>query len=73
MCCWRQAASKKRGVALGGVQKACGTGLARYFGQILAAHATEALVAAGRWDEAGQVSRDGLNAPTAPNRRPACP
>lgn len=28
-------------VALGGVQKARGTGLARYFGQILAAHATE--------------------------------
>ncbi len=60
-------------VALGGVQKARGIGLARYFGQILAAHATEALVAAGRWDEASQVSRDGLNAPTAPEQAARMP
>jgi ATP/maltotriose-dependent transcriptional regulator MalT len=59
--------------ALGGIQYAGRIGLARYFGQILAAHATEALVAAGRWDEAGQVSRDGLNAPTAPEQAARMP
>jgi ATP/maltotriose-dependent transcriptional regulator MalT len=53
-------------VALGGIQEARSLGLARYFGQILAAHATEALAAAGRWDEADRVSRQGMDAPLAP-------
>ena len=47
-------------VALDGIQQARRLGLGRAFGPILAANATEALVALGRWDQAEQVSRQGL-------------
>jgi DNA-binding CsgD family transcriptional regulator len=48
-------------VALGGIQEARRLGLARSFGPFLAANATEALVALGRWDQAERVSREGLD------------
>jgi DNA-binding CsgD family transcriptional regulator/tetratricopeptide (TPR) repeat protein len=47
-------------VALGGIQEARRLGMARSIGPLLACNATEALVALGRWDEAEQVSREGL-------------
>ena len=47
-------------VALDGIQQAHRLGLARAYGPILAGNATEALVALGRWDQAEQVSRQGL-------------
>ena len=47
-------------VALNGLDEARRLGLARSFGPTLAANATEALVALGRWDQAEQVSRQGL-------------
>jgi DNA-binding CsgD family transcriptional regulator len=47
-------------VALDGIQQARRLGLARSYGPILACNATEALVALGRWDQAEQVSRQGL-------------
>jgi ATP/maltotriose-dependent transcriptional regulator MalT len=47
--------------ALDGIQEARRLGLARSYGQPdLACHATEALVALGRWDQAEQVSREAL-------------
>ena len=49
-------------VALDGIQQARRLGLARSYGPILAGNATEALVALGRWDQAEQVSRQGLEA-----------
>jgi hypothetical protein len=49
-------------VALDGIQQARRLGLARSFGPILASNATQALVALGRWDQAEQVSRQGLEA-----------
>ncbi len=48
-------------VALGGIQQARHLGLARSFGPFLAANATEALVALGRWEQAERVSREGLD------------
>ena len=47
-------------VALGGIQKARRLGLIRSFGPVLAYIVTEALVALGRWEQAEQVSREGL-------------
>jgi DNA-binding CsgD family transcriptional regulator/tetratricopeptide (TPR) repeat protein len=47
-------------VALDGIQQARRLGLARSSGPILAANATQALFALGRWDQAEQVSRQGL-------------
>jgi DNA-binding CsgD family transcriptional regulator len=53
-------------VALDGIGEARRLGLARFHGPILACIATEALVALGRWDQAEQVSRQGLEvAPSA--------
>ena len=49
-------------VTLDGIPQARRLGLARSFGPILAANATQALVALGRWDQAEQVSRQGLEA-----------
>jgi ATP/maltotriose-dependent transcriptional regulator MalT len=49
-------------VALDGVGEANRLGLAHSYGPILAGNATEALVALGRWDQADQVSRQGLEA-----------
>jgi DNA-binding CsgD family transcriptional regulator len=47
-------------IALDGVQEARRLGLVRFYGSFLACNATEALVALGRWDQADQVSRQGL-------------
>ena len=47
-------------VALDGIRRTRGLGLAAFFGPDLACNATQALVALGRWDQADQVSRDGL-------------
>jgi DNA-binding CsgD family transcriptional regulator/tetratricopeptide (TPR) repeat protein len=47
-------------VALDDIQQARRLGLARSYGPLLAYNATEALVALGRWDQAEQVSRQGL-------------
>jgi DNA-binding CsgD family transcriptional regulator/tetratricopeptide (TPR) repeat protein len=47
-------------VALDGIQQAHRLGMARSFGPLLACNATEALVALGRWHQADQVSREGL-------------
>src|SRR4029453_2605306 len=47
-------------VALDGLQQARRLGMARSYGSILACNATAALVALGRWDQAEQVSREGL-------------
>jgi DNA-binding CsgD family transcriptional regulator len=47
-------------VALDGIQQGRRLGLARRAGPVLAGNATEALVALGRWDQAEQVSRQGL-------------
>jgi DNA-binding CsgD family transcriptional regulator/tetratricopeptide (TPR) repeat protein len=49
-------------VALGGLEEARQLGLARFYGPLLAGNATEALAALGRWDQAEQVSRQGLEA-----------
>src|SRR5262249_9739568 len=49
-------------VALDGLEQARRLGLARFFGPFLAGDATEALVALGRWEQAEQVSRQGLEA-----------
>jgi DNA-binding CsgD family transcriptional regulator len=46
--------------ALDGIGEARRLGLARFHGPILACIATEALFALGRWDQAEQVSRQGL-------------
>jgi DNA-binding CsgD family transcriptional regulator len=48
-------------VALDGLQQARRLGLVRVNGPVLAANATEALFALGRWDQAEQVSREGLD------------
>jgi DNA-binding CsgD family transcriptional regulator/tetratricopeptide (TPR) repeat protein len=47
-------------VALDGLRQARRLGLVHYNGPVLAANATEALLALGRWDQAEQVSREGL-------------
>jgi DNA-binding NarL/FixJ family response regulator len=47
-------------VAVDGIREARRLGLARFYGSFLACNATEALVALGRWDQAEQVSRQGL-------------
>jgi ATP/maltotriose-dependent transcriptional regulator MalT len=47
-------------VALGGIGEARRLGLARSYGAALACNATQALFALGRWDQAEQVSREGL-------------
>jgi DNA-binding CsgD family transcriptional regulator/tetratricopeptide (TPR) repeat protein len=47
-------------VALDGLQQARRLGLVRGNGPVLAANAAEALFALGRWDQAEQVSREGL-------------
>jgi ATP/maltotriose-dependent transcriptional regulator MalT len=47
-------------VALDGIQQARRLGMARSYGSILACNATAVLVALGRWDQAEQVSREGL-------------
>jgi DNA-binding CsgD family transcriptional regulator len=49
-------------VALGGLEEARRLGLVRFYGPLLAGNATEALAALGRWDQAEQVSRQGLEA-----------
>ena len=49
-------------VTLDGIHQARRLGLTRSFGPILASNATQALVALGRWDQAEQVSRQGLEA-----------
>jgi ATP/maltotriose-dependent transcriptional regulator MalT len=49
-------------VALDGLEDARRLGLIRFDGPYLAGNATEALVALGRWDQAEQVSRQGLEA-----------
>jgi DNA-binding CsgD family transcriptional regulator len=54
-------------VALDGIQQARRLGLARSYGPVLAANATWALLALGRWDQAEQVSREGLEtSPSGP-------
>jgi DNA-binding CsgD family transcriptional regulator len=54
-------------VALDGIGEARRLGMARSYGPILAANATEALVALGRWDQAERVSREGLEtSPSGP-------
>jgi DNA-binding CsgD family transcriptional regulator/tetratricopeptide (TPR) repeat protein len=52
-------------VALDGLDQARRLGLARSYGPVLAANATEALVALGRWEQAERVSRQALE--TAPS------
>jgi len=47
--------------ALGGMQEASRQSLARTYGPPLAARITEALIAAGRWDRAEQISREALD------------
>jgi DNA-binding CsgD family transcriptional regulator len=54
-------------VALGGLAEARRVGQARAYELVLAGNATEALAALGRWDQAKQVSRQGLEgAPSDP-------
>jgi DNA-binding CsgD family transcriptional regulator/tetratricopeptide (TPR) repeat protein len=54
-------------VALDGIQQARRLGLARLYGPLLAHVATEALLALGRWDQAEQLSREGLEtSPSGP-------
>jgi DNA-binding CsgD family transcriptional regulator len=54
-------------VALDGIRQARRLGLAHYNGPLLAASATEALLALGRWDLAWQLSREALEAsPSGP-------
>jgi DNA-binding CsgD family transcriptional regulator/tetratricopeptide (TPR) repeat protein len=54
-------------VALDGIQQARRLGLARLYGPLLAHVATEALAALGRWDQAEQLSREGLEtSPSGP-------
>jgi ATP/maltotriose-dependent transcriptional regulator MalT len=54
-------------VALDGIQPARRLGLARLYGPLLAHVATEALAALGRWDQAEQLSREGLEtSPSGP-------
>jgi ATP/maltotriose-dependent transcriptional regulator MalT len=54
-------------VALDGIQQARRLGLARHFQPILTGNAIVALVALGRWDQAEQVSREGLEtSPSGP-------
>jgi tetratricopeptide (TPR) repeat protein len=52
-------------VALDGIKQEARLGLTRFNGPILAGNATQALLALGRWDQADQVSRQGLE--TAPS------
>jgi DNA-binding CsgD family transcriptional regulator/tetratricopeptide (TPR) repeat protein len=47
-------------VALDGIQQARRVGLVRGSAPVLAANATEALLALGRWEQAEQVTREGL-------------
>jgi DNA-binding CsgD family transcriptional regulator len=47
-------------VALDGLRQARRLGLVNFNGSILACNATEALLALGRWEQAEQVSREGL-------------
>jgi DNA-binding NarL/FixJ family response regulator len=47
--------------ALGGMQEASRHGLARTYGPPLAARITEALIAAGRWQQADRTSREALD------------
>ena len=47
-------------VALDGIGEARRLGLGRFHGLLLANNATEALLALGRWDQAEQISRQGL-------------
>jgi len=54
-------------VALDGLRQARRLGLVRGNGPVLAANATEALRALGRWDQAEQISREGLEiSPSGP-------
>jgi ATP/maltotriose-dependent transcriptional regulator MalT len=54
-------------VALDGIQQARRLGLARLYGPLLAYVATEALAALGRWGQAEQLSREGLEtSPSGP-------
>jgi DNA-binding CsgD family transcriptional regulator len=54
-------------VALEGIGEARRLGLARSYGPLLAYTATEGLLALGRWDQAEQVSREGLEtSPSGP-------
>jgi DNA-binding CsgD family transcriptional regulator len=54
-------------VALDGIGEARRLGLARSYGPLLAYNATEALLALGRWEQAEQVSREGLEtSPSGP-------
>jgi DNA-binding CsgD family transcriptional regulator len=54
-------------VALDGIQQARRFGLVRGNGPVLAANATWALLALGRWDQAEQLSREGLDtSPSGP-------
>jgi tetratricopeptide (TPR) repeat protein len=54
-------------VALDGLRQARRLGLVGVNGSILACNATEALLALGRWDQAEQVSREGLEtSPSGP-------
>ena len=54
-------------IALDGIQHARRLGLARLYGPLLAHVATEALAALGRWDQAEQLSREGLEtSPSGP-------
>jgi ATP/maltotriose-dependent transcriptional regulator MalT len=54
-------------VALDGLEEARRLGPARFFRPLLAYNATEALVALGRWDQAEEVSREGLEtSPSGP-------
>jgi DNA-binding CsgD family transcriptional regulator len=52
-------------VALDGFQEAGRLGLARSYGPLLAYNGTEALIALGRWDQAEQVSHQGLEVPAS--------
>jgi DNA-binding CsgD family transcriptional regulator/tetratricopeptide (TPR) repeat protein len=54
-------------VALDGIQQARRLGLARLYGPLLAHVATDALLALGRWGQAEQLSREGLEtSPSGP-------
>jgi DNA-binding CsgD family transcriptional regulator len=48
-------------VAVGGLDETRRLGMSGAYGPLLAYNATEALVALGRWDQAEQVSREGLD------------
>jgi DNA-binding CsgD family transcriptional regulator len=54
-------------VALDGLEEARRLGPTRFYRPLLAANATEALLALGRWDQAEQISREGLaTSPSGP-------